>query len=198
MRYFFLKGSLSLVVFILGFCPFVYSQEFSADMIGPEISSNQVIGKIYVGKDKVKIVQDGAQSMIIRLDKKVAWVLMPDVQAYIELPLKDENLVSYSSHSPTESESVLIGTEQVDGRSADKFRVVFNAEGKKMVIFKWIDKELNFPVKITAEDGSWGMKYANIQLAMQPERLFEVPVNFEKKSARDLNALMQNAGESSQ
>ena len=63
--------------------------EFSADMTitdGKEVTK----GKIYVKPNKMRqeiISEDGTAVTILRMDKKVAWTLMPDLGSYMEVPL---------------------------------------------------------------------------------------------------------------
>jgi outer membrane lipoprotein-sorting protein len=84
------------VLILLGVFSFFWevavAEDFSADLISK--SEGQVFqGKIFFAKDKVRMETNEATT-ITRLDKSMMWMLMPDENMYMEMPLKSQNIVA--------------------------------------------------------------------------------------------------------
>jgi hypothetical protein len=76
----------------------------------------------------------------------------------------------------------------VDGKTADKYRIVYASGNQKVAFLTWIVSGLNIPAKTAAEDGSWSMEYKNIKTGRQPDSLFEIPPGY-KKFSYDIRSL---------
>jgi hypothetical protein len=76
------------------------------------------------------------------------------------------------------------GREIVDGRQADKFKVVLRAGNRTETVYQWFIPGLSIPVKTAAVDGSWSLEYRNIRPGKQEDALFEIPWGYEKFSMR--------------
>jgi hypothetical protein len=69
-----------------------------------------------------------------------------------------------------------IDAATVDGRSAVEYRVVFPDRTSSQ---RWIDPDLEFPVKLHAADGTT-IALEHIRLEAQPANLFTVPASYRK------------------
>ncbi|MCG2813562.1 MAG: DUF4412 domain-containing protein, partial [Thermodesulfovibrionales bacterium] len=110
------------------------------------------------------------------------WMLMPEQKMYMEQPLKPENVPASTDKMPGEVERKHLGTETVDGKKTEKYRIVYTAGSKRDAIFQWVDTDSGFPIKTAAEDGSWTTEYKNLKVAKQPDILFEIPAEYQKMS----------------
>jgi len=159
------------------------TQEFSADQIllGP---GGEQQGKIYFKQDRwrVEMTQTQMQKDIVqifRMDKKVAWMLIPEDKVYMETPLSPD-MTPWAKKIPGEIGRKSLGEETVQGQLTEKYQVkVFNGEIAQE-IYLWMSKELKVPVKTQTLDGKFGIELKNIQMEPQPEDLFELPPDFKK------------------
>jgi hypothetical protein len=120
--------------------------------------------------------------MISRPDKGVVWMLMPQQNMYMESPLKPQNIIVTEEKMQGEVSRKLIGSEVIDGRPADKYEVVYLSGKNNESVFVWLLKDIKFPVKTAATDGSWSVEYKNINTAKQEPTLFEIPSGYKKFS----------------
>lgn len=151
--------------------------DFSADMV-TTAGGQSVHGRIFVSREKTRM--EMPQSiMITRFDKKVAWVIMPTQNMYMEHPLDPNILARVSKEVPGEIERVSLGPEPADGRPAQKYKVTYSESGRQNAVYQWIG-ESEIPLKIEAVDGSWAVEYKNMQTGPQPDSLFELPEGYQK------------------
>lgn len=179
------------IFFCLVFFGNIFAQEFSADFSSSTMGQ-QISGKIYNAPQKARMEANGVTT-IARIDKNIAWVLMPDQKKYMEVPMAPNNVVAGSDKMPGEIERKLIGRETLDGKAVDKYRIVYTSAGKTESIFTWILPDSGIPAKTAAEDGSWQVEYRNINVASQPDSLFEVPSGYEKFALPSVEDMMKNA-----
>lgn len=159
------------------------TKEFSADNIskaGGVTSSS----KFYFGKDKWRMETEamGVKSItIVRSDKNVMWILMPQTKMYMERELSQEQMVGKAQKLPGEIERKKIGTEKVSGIVCDKYEIVYKLEGaaETTVVYQWLSKD-NIPMKTASPDGSWYSVNKNIKIGKQPASLFELPSGYKK------------------
>lgn len=154
---------------------------FSADVVsgdGKEVMS----GKIYISDDKMR-TEFSEMISIVRVDKKVVWMLMPEEKMYMEtvFQMSPKHQIPKAEVSPDEVERVFIGKETVNGYATDKYRVTVKGykEGSHYV---WISTDLGLPlpVKSAALDGSWWQEYRNIKVGSPNASLFEIPSGYQK------------------
>jgi hypothetical protein len=128
---------------------------------------------------------------ITRPDKKVACLLYPGLQAYLETPLQDPSLTG--PESDFKVESVELGKETVDNHPCVKNKVIVtDKEGTKHESTVWNATDLkNFPVQIeTTEDGRpLTMLFKDVQLAKPDAVLFDPPSDFKRFDS--MSAMMQ-------
>ena len=176
--------------FCLMFFGNIFAQEFSADFNSSGMGQ-QVSGKIYNAPGKARMEANGVIS-IARSDKNIAWVLMPEQKTYMEVPMTPNSVVAGSDKMPGEVERKLIGKETLDGKAVDKYHIVYTSSGKTEAIYSWILPDSGIPAKTVAEDGSWQVEYRNINVAAQPDSLFEVPSDYSKFSLPSVKDMMEN------
>ncbi|HAW71591.1 MAG TPA: hypothetical protein DCY84_00825 [Firmicutes bacterium] len=158
--------------------------EFSADMTitdGKEVTK----GKIYVKPNKMRqeiISEDGTAVTILRMDKKVAWTLMPDLGSYMEVPL------DFDPNGPQAEagkyETVNVGTETIGGYHCEIVKYVYKDKKLGNTII-WQAKELGgFGIKIENYNSKGKLEttttFTNIKAEKQPDELFELPEGYSK------------------
>ncbi|MBU1027293.1 MAG: DUF4412 domain-containing protein [Candidatus Margulisbacteria bacterium] len=121
--------------------------------------------------------------MIVRLDKKVSWMLMPEQKMYIEQKLKPDMLMGKTAKMPGEIERKKLGQEKVNGILCDKYQVIFkvNEKSEPTSVFQWVSKD-QIPMKSSSVDGSWSSELKNIKRGKQPAKLFDLPAGYKKLS----------------
>jgi len=174
------SGVLVIVALIFLFGGIAFDQDFSADIVSTT-KSGVVRGKIFVTKEKTRMEMPQAIT-ITRMDKDIVWILMPDQKMYMEQPLKPENVQATADKMPGEVERKHLSTETVDGKTVDKYRIVYKGADKEESIFQWVATDSGFPIKTSAVDGSWTMEYKNLNIGKQSDTLFEIPAGYQKMS----------------
>jgi hypothetical protein len=158
--------------------------EFSA-VIEAETAGSVTKSRIYLAKDRQRLeVTDPGTGvdavMIIRLDRKVAWTLIPSMKAYMEAPVKRQEV------NPIMRENDVVGRERigpdtVDGHPAVKEKVtVKNEDGTKSELYYWEASDIGFPIRVAAVDGSWTYTYREVRQGKQAPSLFEVPEGYRR------------------
>ena len=170
---------LAMAISIFLFGGIAIAGDFSADMVSTT-KAGVVTGKIFIAKEKTRM--ETAQTTIItRIDKNIVWILMSAQRMYMEQPLKPENVVASTEKMPGEIERKLIGKETVDGKTTNKYRIVYVVADKEETIFQWIAAS-GLPIKSAAVDGRWKVEYKNLKTGKQPDTLFEIPAGYQKFS----------------
>ena len=180
-------------------------QPFSADFSTTSANGNaNMKGKFFFSPPKVRMDMTdtgqhqraqgpfgGKMSMIMDGDAKMAYMLMPEAQMYMEFPTDANNPMAQRGPKWQDfkgdpctfskdqgSTCKKLGTETVNGRSCDKWEVT-EKSGKKETL--WIDQKLHFPVRMT--DGEMTSDFTNIKEGAQDAALFKVPPGYRKFDA---------------
>ena len=117
---------------------------------------------------------------IVRPDKNVMWMVMPEQKTYVEMPLDPSKQPRTGEKVQGEVSRKLLGSETIDGHHAQKYEVTYKDRETSQKMYQWMATDINFPVKMAAIDGSWIVEYRNIKMGAQPDSLFEVPAGFQK------------------
>ena len=122
----------------------------------------------------------GEVTMISRPDKKVAYMIYPGLQSYLENPLTDDAAAGPDAkYDVTTAE---LGKETVNGNGCVKNRVIVTDEkGTKHEAIVWNAAGLkNFPVKIQyAEDGrNATLIFSDIKFDKPDAGIFDAPAGF--------------------
>ena len=190
----FSSGRLHLVCGAAAFCALLLActgasaqalfRPFSADQIHT-VGKKTTTGKVYAIEKalRTEAEQNGKKSIsIMRFDRKVMWILMPDQKMYLEMGNFGAGVAEFASTMQgSKVDRTALGSEQVGAYHCDKSRVQVTYEGKQYTSIEWAAKELNgFVVKRQSEKGDWSTEYQNVQLGPQNPSLFEIPAGYQK------------------
>jgi outer membrane lipoprotein-sorting protein len=135
------------------------------------------------GKERMEMDMGGMQSvMIMRPDKKVAWMLMPAQRMYMELDLSQAKQQA-ASGPPDDVTIEKVGEETVDGHSATKYKMLMR--DKSAGGFMWFtDDGIPLKMDMLSKDGKqksrMTMTLRNLKIGKQDAALFEVPGGYSK------------------
>ena len=159
--------------------------EYSADQV-IEAEAGAMKTRIYSTptKERREMNQGGmSMIMIVRLDKKMIWNLMPEDKMYMEMAMKESS--DKTDMSAYKIEQTPLGQETLDGQSMNKSKIVMtHSSGSKMGGFMWTTKD-GILAKIDAiavDKGNkdrFKMTQTNIKVGKQPADLFEIPEGFQ-------------------
>lgn len=170
----------ALLVFLGGIAS---ALEFSSDMVMTSQGQTQT-SKIWSKEKKVRMESGGQPGYtIMRMDKNVMWIVMPDQKSFMEMQYDPSKGPRTEEKVQGEVSRKLIGTETVNGHPAKKYEVTYIEAGKPEKterMYQWIATDINFPVKMAAIDGSWVVDYKNIKIGAQADALFEIPADYQK------------------
>ncbi|QWR78179.1 DUF4412 domain-containing protein [Candidatus Magnetomonas plexicatena] len=186
-----LKRVLVSLMFILSFAAVSYAMDFSADVIFTG-KGEKTESKMFFTKDKVRMDMSTPEKMssISRMDKKVSWIIFHDKKIYMESPMQDaaqNPMTGGKARKPMVDEKMdgemsrkEVGTETIDGHSCTKYLITSKSGKKQEEIYQWMAKDIMFPVKTAAVDGSWTQEYKNIKTGSPSADTFEVPSGYTK------------------
>ena len=154
-------------------------------------------GKVYVANDleRREFNQDGqSMVMILRRDKKLVWMLMPDDQMYMEVKIPKEgradDLGNYKIDTTT------IGPETVNGVETTKSKVIMTGpDNTKMGGFWWATRE-GIIVKMDAiavdknKKERFKIDLKNLEIGEQDPAMFEVPDTYTKLDMGGIGSMM--------
>jgi hypothetical protein len=125
----------------------------------------------------------GSFVTIVREDRKVAWILMPEQRAYREMTLDQADLGAWVQKIKDDQVIEELGQETVAGYACRKVRVRTKATVMGMTIEStstvWLSPRLPFPLRSEGDKGNV-MTLEDIVPGKQPADLFEVPADFQK------------------
>lgn len=174
--------SLFVIAFILISFHRAYAFEFSADQITKH-NGEGITSKIYMKDKKFRIeLKEQPGCTIMRQDKNVVWIVMPEEKSYMEMSFDPTQKPRVDDKFTGEISRKLIGSENINGHTSDKYEVTYKEGNKVQKVYQWIAKDINFPIKTSAIDGSWSSEFKNIKMDKQPDNLFEVPSGYQKMS----------------
>ncbi|MEA3333795.1 MAG: DUF4412 domain-containing protein [Pseudomonadota bacterium] len=153
--------------------------EYSADMETRSQGHIVVQGKIFIKGElsRHEMNQGGRKViMISRLDKGVAWTLMPQEKSYLEMSidLDDNEIMPDNWKSLLEKEGKKLGSETVNGIKCNKYEIT--DEGEKVTC--WIAKKEGMAVRIVTTESE--VNYRNIRTGQQSDHLFQIPTGYRK------------------
>jgi outer membrane lipoprotein-sorting protein len=157
--------------------------EFSAKVI-TKAGGMEMPGKMYIKGEKARNeVQMAGHStvQIMRPDKKVVWVIMPQQKAYMEMSFTqdhEQKMLKISEQAKANMKK--IGTETVNGYECDKYETTMGSEGKSPKQYIWVALKLGVPIKMVTEDGSMSLEYKDIKPEKLEDSLFELPQGYRK------------------
>lgn len=175
-----IKIILLTVLLTLFFAGIAGALEFSADTV-MSASGQTVKGKMYMKDKKLRMENEGVPGYnIMRSDKNVIWMIMPASKSYMEMKQVPANKPRTEEKVQGEISRKKIGEEKINGHPTEKFEVTYKHKGQTGTIYQWMARDIRFPVKTAAPDGSFSQEYKNIKMGGQPDSLFEIPAGYKK------------------
>lgn len=163
---------------------------FTADMVVTIRKENGQTfhGKIYAGEHALRMDMEARPGLkttnIIRYDKKVIWVLIPNQHMYMEMPLSHEaGMMAMLRDRETHYTIHDLGAERVGAYDCEKYSVHWNRQGRESDGLLWIGKSgeaKGFIVRMEDERNGATSEYRNIQPGEPPASVFEVPAGYQK------------------
>jgi hypothetical protein len=158
--------------------------EYSADSHF-ETAEDTMDGKLYSapGKEAREYIQDGGKMVsIMRHDKKLIWMLMPEDKAYMEMKIpKGGRKGDISAYDIKQTN---IGPETVNGIKTTKSKIIMTGpKGEKLGGFYWTTKE-GIVVKMDAISVSKTSKdrikleLKNLKVGKVNPSVFEIPAGY--------------------
>ncbi|HNS33045.1 MAG TPA: DUF4412 domain-containing protein [bacterium] len=166
-------------LFAVSFFSVLQAFDFSSDVLMKN-NGNTMKGKIFVSGERTRM-EMAEMTVISRLDKKVAWILMNEQKMYMEQPVNRNMAVS--EKFPDETERKLVGNDTVDGKKIKKYLVTIKTDRTTEQVYQWICVTTGMPLKTSAVDGSWSMELKNLKTGKQAAGLFEIPSGYTKMGA---------------
>jgi hypothetical protein len=173
--------------------------EFSADST-MESQGMIISSKIYHAANKERMemnIGDGKSTiMIMRMDKKVSWMLMPEQQMYMETSMEEAKKKS-KDYRDCSVQQKPAGGEMVNGVKTSKYKVAMSCpeevayDGTMWVTKNGIVMKLDAVAKGGDNSANIKMELKNLKIAKQDPKLFEVPDGYQKMS---MGGLFQNIG----
>jgi hypothetical protein len=163
--------------------------EYSADS-SMEMEQGSMKGRVYSapGKERREMDQNGQKIItIMRLDKKMVWMLMPEQKMYMENPM-DDSKPQPGNMSGYKVEQTVVGPETVNGVKATKGKVVMtDSKGTKMGGFMWTTSDgIVVKTDVLAMDNDKKMRIkmdlTNLKVGHQDPALFEIPAGYTSMS----------------
>jgi len=157
--------------------------EFSATMI-TKAGGMEIPGKVYVKGNKMRNEIQAAGHPIINIlrpDKKLVWLIMPQQKAFMEMPINQETQQKMMTLTEKQKAKMKkVGSETIDGYACDKYETTMDHQGKSMKVYTWIATDLGVPIRVVSEDGSFAMEYKDIKPGGVADSLFEAPQGYKK------------------
>ena len=160
--------------------------EFSATIIRSVVDKT-FTGKMYISKDKLRdegVTQGKKNITIIRLDKKVCWVLM-DKNQYMEISSMDQkDILPFEKQAEQKYEIKSLGKETVNGYSCEVKQYTCKGEDCG-VTTQWYSPKLKYMVRTEHKDTKNGtitfkQELTDIKQGTIDAALFEVPPGYVK------------------
>jgi outer membrane lipoprotein-sorting protein len=168
-----------------------FAIEFSSDMV-TTASGQRHSSKIYMQGKKFRMESPEQPGYnIMRSDKNVMWMVMPEQKSYMEMKIDPSKQPRTEEKVEGEVSRKLIGSETIDGRGCDKYEITYKDRENTTRMHQWMAKDIKFPVKMAAVDGSWIVEYKNIKMGNQPDSLFEVPAGYAKMGMPSMRDALQ-------
>jgi hypothetical protein len=171
--------------------PFIMADEYSVEMVS-QAQGKQMRNKMFVAPQKVRVesnVEGQQMIMISRIDRNVAYHIMPAQGMYMEMALPKEAM-KQTGKVPDDAIWKHLGVEKINGQDCDKYEVLYSNSGKNFKTFYWISKISHYPVRLASEE-AYVTDWINFKPATQPNSLFEPPAGMKKMSMGNMMNMMQ-------
>jgi hypothetical protein len=195
---------LTLLAGVGAFAKVGHASEFSADIVSRDAAGVAIgaAAKLYVSNHKVRIETPEAAAgfLLIDADAGAAYFVRPEqhvfmdakqssrlTQIFVPVDAKDPcprwqsaANIAGMPNAGSEWHCERIDDEFVGDRRATPYQVASAPRSRR-----WIDSDLEFPVKMQAADGTT-IALEHIRIEAQPASLFDIPPGFRKLDPRAL------------
>jgi hypothetical protein len=171
---------LSLVTLLLG--GEALAAEFSAQVL-TRYQGEETRGKVYVKDNRIRQEFSsgrGAKIIIYNADTKLAWMIMPERQMYLEMPITEEITRSLMQAAKDQGQMNPLGVETVNGYSTNKYETAFRLNGGELRHHIWVAKKLGLIIKVESLDKTFSREYQEIKEGEVPEAMFAPPADYQK------------------
>jgi outer membrane lipoprotein-sorting protein len=140
------------------------------------------------GKERREQEMGGMQQiMIMRTDRGVVWMLMPEQKMYMEMKMGqgEDNSADLKDYT---IEYSVVGEEVVNGINTTKNKVIVtDKKGNKFGGFMWVAMEgimvkMDTVSKVEGSKMRVKMERRNIKIGKQDPKIFEIPAGYNKMS----------------
>jgi hypothetical protein len=115
---------------------------------------------------------------IVRRDKGVIWLLMPQTQRFVTLPLDRDIGFTCQHDFESEHRREFIGTEILQGRPTTVSEVTVREGSADVTYYEWRAEDVQIPLRIARKDGRWFADYTNLRVTRLSPQLFELPIRY--------------------
>ncbi len=143
------------------------------------------------------------QTVIVRFDRGLAWLLLPELKMALETELANFSQYSALAEAADKLNPVAVGTESVEGLRATKYRIAIDdAKAGSFNGFVWQTSQ-GIVLKLEGEGEHQGRRglvhllFRNVRVGAQDAALFEPPAEFKRVTVSEaqintlLNGLQQ-------
>lgn len=161
--------------------PFTMPKEFSVEMEITSQNGPKMTNKMFVSDQKSRMESNmgGQQMMMItRLDKRVAYHIMPAQKSYMEMPLPAQAPKSFGP--PPDATWKDLGSEKIDGVDCEKYEATIQPQGlpQPVKMIHWIRKDNQILMRVSTPNST--TDWRNLKVGKQDAGLFEVPSGYKK------------------
>jgi hypothetical protein len=187
------------------FAQAAHAIEFSADIVNRDAAGLAIgaAAKLYVSNHKVRIETPEAAAgfFLIDADAGTAYFVRPAQQVFMDAKqssLLSQIFVPVDAKDPCRRWQAAAGNAGVpnaggewrcerinDEFVGDRRATLFHVASAGSASLRWIDSDLEFPIKLLASDGT-AIALEHIQIEAQPASLFDLPPGFRKLDPRAL------------
>ena len=176
-------SAMCAALLLLALPDWAQAAEFTAKMVLTD-GGKVMPGKIYIKGDKMRQEfsdEHGQSITIVRKDKKVVWVVMPQDRVYVEMPLKKEMPGQFLQFPEKPLKKQKVCTETVSGYATERYQVIVSGGSLGPVVQNfWMCDKLGMPVKMECKEKSLSVEYKDIKEGRVEDKLFEPPPGFKK------------------
>jgi len=146
------------------------------------------------GKERWEVNMEGmTQVMIMRPDLEKMFMVMPDMNMAMEMPLASGGNMPTPDRYPG-SEPEVVGEETIAGEQTTKYKVEGDEGTGPYTVFFWMtDDGITMRTEGSSAEGSFAMYLDGLQRGEQPADLFELPAGVQAIPANPamMNQMMQ-------
>jgi hypothetical protein len=117
---------------------------------------------------------------VVRPDKLASYVMYPEQQIYLSMPLSKED--ADSAMKPVKTEKTALGKDTLDGKAYDKSKVLLRQEGgKTLEATVWTAPEMkDFPMQVLSVDGGNTsiIHFKDVRFVKPEATRFDLPSGF--------------------